>query len=103
MGLSNKITPLHHSTFDRSIDFNLTRLFSVIMCFLRISEELSVDLNSHVECSSIFFIISQRFRLLSEALSLRRKAIFLRLQLSCVTTIAAEIDQAVVELKLEVK
>ena len=41
--------------------------------------------------------------LLSEALFLRLKDVFLRLELSRGTTIAAETGQAVVGLKLEVK
>ena len=41
--------------------------------------------------------------LLSETLLLLLKAVFLRLELSRGTTIAAEIGQAVLELKLELK
>ena len=74
------------------------------MWFLRIAEELSEGLNILVEESQ--FVLSPTFQtviLLSEGLFLRVRAVFLRPELSRGTTIAAEIVQAVVDLKLKVK
>ena len=76
------------------------------MWFLRIAEELSVGLNSPVEDSP--FILSPHIPdsviLLSEPLFLRVKIVFfLHLELARGTTIAAEIGQDVVDLKLEAK
>ena len=75
------------------------------MVFLRIAEELSVGLNSPVGDTQ--FVLSPQIPdcviLLSEALFRASRPFFFHLQLSRGTTIAAEIGQAVVDLKLEVK
>ena len=74
------------------------------MWFLGIAEELSIDLNSPVEDSP--FVLSPHIPdcviLLSEALFCNSRP-FLRLEFSRGTTIAAEVDQAEVDLKLDVK
>ena len=75
--------------------------------FLRIAEELKIGLNSPVEVSPFPFILSPQipdcFFLLSKALCLRLRVVFLRLELSRGTTGAAEFGQNVVDVKLEVK
>ena len=76
------------------------------MCFLRIAEELLVNLNSPVESGS--FVVSHHIPHCVNCKEklvffLRHKAVFLRLELFHGATIAAETGQAVINLTLDVK
>ena len=68
------------------------------MWFLRIAEEPSLGLNIPVEDSS--FVLSP---CIPDCLTLLSEALYLRLEVSRGTTIAAVIGQAVVDLNPEVK